>query len=211
MHHVPGIDGRAPGLSRRARRRRIALALSGLLAEAIAGRAAADLAPDPAPAGAAPAEAAPAPGGTRSATFLFAGTELSVLPTVPGRAAMDAAVRRHFAIGLALEARLGGLAGFSTDGGGALLGLRVGASAGWSFAIGRRVMITPMLAYDRFWIWGETAGDALVVQRTTLELPVTILLYPHVVLEPVVHVGVASIGGQSDLALVIVPRVGVVF
>lgn len=141
-----------------------------------------------------------------SLTMFFA-SELSPLPTISGRVGVEGGVRLH-RDHVAIEARLGVAGAFSATIGGLELGYRAGASIGYAFAVARRVALEPMAGYDVLVLSDETTT---VIQRVTVELPVSIVLYPHVVLEPYGQLGLARSHGTSDLVLVVGPRLGVVF
>jgi hypothetical protein len=145
----------------------------------------------------------------RRSTTAFLASELQPLQTVATRLEIDGGVRWHRA-GWAVEARAG--VGFSASGAanGYQFGFRAGVSAGRSLPVGCRVALTPMVAADVFAYRQGSGASVLAIPRITVELPVSIVLYPHVVLEPVVQVGVQWVDGLGDIAVVLGPRIGVV-
>ena len=140
---------------------------------------------------------------------LFAAGEVTPLPSTSGALALSAGARwhRHH---LAIEARLGGGFAFSAvANGGAYIG-RAGVSAGVALPISCRVTLIPMLAYDAFVLAQPGDPNSIIVHRATIELPVAILLYRHVALEPFVQGGIAWINGGRDIAVVAGPRISIV-
>jgi len=152
----------------------------------------------------------PARAYARRSTTVFVATELSPLPTVATRVELGAGLRLHRRGGLAVEVRLGGAFSASGVAGGYLFGARAGVSAGHALAVTRRIVVTPMIAGDVFAY--RQSGDAsnLVIPRLTVELPVSVVIYPHVVIEPTVQLGVQWLDGSRDVAVVVAPRIGVV-
>jgi hypothetical protein len=191
-----GIPSRAMNTHVRARvRLGLGLAIAAALAAPAAG------APPTSP----EAESSAVRHADRSTTLYF-GSELSPLPSVTGDAALEATVRVVRWGGLAIQPRAGADASVSGAGNGTELGVRVGIGAGWSLAIGERVVVTPMIGYDLY-----VLDRVLRVHRVALELPVSILVYPHVVVEPFLQIGRAWVGGTPDLAFAFGPRIGLVF
>jgi hypothetical protein len=156
------------------------------------------------------AEPSPAQAYARRSTTAFVASELMPLQTVATRVELDGGVRWH-RNGYAVEARLG--IGLSASGvaNAYLFGGRAGASVGRSFPIACRVALTPMVAADVFAYRQVSAASVLTIPRLTVELPVSIVVYPHVVLEPVVQIGVQWVDGLRDIAFVVGPRVGIVW
>ena len=141
---------------------------------------------------------------------VFAETELAPLPTIAGRVDLEAGARWHHRW-VAVEARAGGGTGFTTRGGGYMLGGRIGVSAGAALPLTPRLSVEPMLAYDLFVLWQPTSGSiAQVVHQVGVATPVTIQLYPHVAIEAFVELGLARYRGSSDLLIVAGPRLAVV-
>lgn len=154
------------------------------------------------------AEPSPAQAYARDSTTVFVASELAPLQTVAMRIEVDGGARWHRR-NWALEARLG--LGFAASGAanGTLLGVRAGVSVGRSLPIACRVALTPMLAADVFAYRQSDATSTFSIPRLTVELPLSIAIYPHVVLEPVVQVGVQWLGGARDVAVVVGPRIGI--
>jgi hypothetical protein len=139
---------------------------------------------------------------------VFGAGELTPLPTTSGALGLAAGARLHYRH-LAIEARLGGAFAFTAIANGGVFAARAGVSAGIALPVGCRVALIPMLAYDAF-LLDQPSGDAIVVHRATLELPVTILLFRHVAIEPFVQAGLAWISGGRDIAVVAGPRISIV-
>ena len=139
---------------------------------------------------------------------LFAAGELTPLPTTSGAIGFAAGARlqrNHVAI----EARLGGAFAFTAIANGAVSAGRAGISAGVAVPLGCRVALIPMLAYDGF-LLEQPNGNAIFVHRATFELPVSVLLYRHVAVEPFVQAGFAWVRGGRDIAVVAGPRITIV-
>ena len=140
---------------------------------------------------------------------LFLGNQWSPGPTVPIRVGVEAAMRwtlNHVAIeGRAGVGGAGTITGFASQFGGHL-----GASIGFAVSPARRIVLTPMLAYDVFGLW-EQGGASFGVQFFTVEVPLSIVVYEHVVLEPYVQLGFARYHGATDPAIIFGPRIGIVF
>jgi hypothetical protein len=157
-----------------------------------------------------PEPPSPARAYAHSSTTLLVSTDLSPLPTVGGQLELDATLRVHHR-GFAAEVRLGIAAAFSVVAGSDLYGARIGGGVGYAFPIGCRLLLAPMAAYDVM-AYRETGGASTqILQRVTIELPLSIVLFPHVVFEPYVQAGVMYVGGNRDAVLVVGPRLGVVF
>jgi hypothetical protein len=158
---------------------------------------------------AAPADAEPGARelATRSTTLSFS-PELSTLPSITANLGFDAWLRVVRLGGLSITPRLGGFVGGSLSAGGAIYGMHVGIGAGWSFALGRRSVLTPSAGYDLF-----VLGDVrfMWIHRYIVEATWSVLVYPHVVVEAFAGVGTASVSGTSDVALTAGPRIGLVF
>lgn len=156
-----------------------------------------------------PYDGGPARSFSRDSTTVFVASELAPLQTVAIRVEVDGGARWHRR-SWALETRLG--IGFSASGAanGTLLGLRAGASIGRSLPIACRIALTPMIAGDVFAYRESDATSTFTIPRLTVELPVSIVLYPHVVLEPVLQLGVQWVSGARDVAIVVGPRIGIV-
>jgi hypothetical protein len=145
----------------------------------------------------------------RSTTLSFA-PALSPLPSVSARAELDASLRFVRWGGLVIEGRAGlGLAG-SALGGGFLVGIHTGAAVGVALPLGRRAALVPSVGYDLFLYWQPDGAAAVTVQRTMLELAVSVPVFRHAVAELFVAGGAWFGQGASDLALVAGPRLGVV-
>jgi len=114
--------------------------------------------------------------------------------------------RKHIAI----EGRLGAAFSFSAVANAGLYVARAGVSAGIALPISSRVAIMPMLAYDGFVLDQPRGIEATIVHRLTIELPVAILIYRHVALEPFVQAGLAWVNGGRDIALIVGPRISIV-
>lgn len=149
----------------------------------------------------------PARGFARSSTTIYLSNTWSPGPTVPIRIGVDGALRAHRGL-LALEARAGAGGAGSVTGLGGFGSGHLGGSIGSAIPFGRRVVITPMLAYDVFAEW-ERDGASLAVHYVTLQLPVSIVLDRGVVLEPFLQAGVARYQGATDPVIVIGPRIGI--
>lgn len=159
--------------------------------------------------GVANAEPGDADAYAKHSTTLFLGNQWSPGPTVPIRVGADATLRfhRHH---VAIEARLGfggvgTLTGFASQFGG-----HFGASIGFAVSPARRIVLAPMLAYDVFGLW-EQGGATFAVHYATVEVPLTIVIARHVVLEPYVQLGIARFHGATDPAIIFGPRIGIVF
>ena len=146
----------------------------------------------------------------RDAVTAFATTELSPLPEIGGRIDLEAIVRWHHEH-FALEGRAGGAWGFSPTAGGDVFGARAGVALGWVIPVHRRVALVPMASYDAFVLWESAGSSSEIVQRFAVELPISILVYRHVVVEPYGVLGLQSLRGSRDLAVAFGPRIGVVF
>lgn len=145
----------------------------------------------------------------QSSATLYLASTWSPSPTVPIRIGVDGAFRMHHNR-LALEARVGlGGAGSVTAIGMQMAG-HLGASVGFALTAGDRVVLSPMLAYDVFALW-EHEGATVTVHYATIELPVAIVLDRGVVLEALAQLGLARYQGATDPAVVIGPRIGIVF
>lgn len=145
----------------------------------------------------------------RDSSTVFAGMgELSPLPTLQVQLGIDGAMRVHRRQ-LAIEARAGFGWATSTSAGGDVFGARGGIAAGVAFPLQRRLVLSPMLAYDAFLLWQTSGGPTQVIQRATLELSLTILVFHHVVLDLHGQVGVGFFDNVRDLVLVGAPRVGI--
>jgi hypothetical protein len=156
------------------------------------------------------AAATPAEEHARRSTTLTLSTELSPLPSVAVRSELGGAlrvIRRRVAV----EGRVGFALAATTLGSGWIGGVHAGLAAGTSVPILGRLAVTPMLAYDVYSLWQNDDASAFVVQRVSLALPLTWTIYPHVVLEGVVEVGFAFVEDSSEFALVVGPRIGIVF
>ena len=143
------------------------------------------------------------------ATLVFVGTELMPMPTVGAHVDAEGAVRVH-RDHFAFEGRFGGGLAFSATAGGNVFGLRAGASAGYAIPLGARFVVIPMLAYDAF-VLRERHDSAELVQRATFHMPISWLVYPHAVVELSGQIGVQWFQGIRDLAIVLAPRIGLVF
>lgn len=146
----------------------------------------------------------------RHATLAFVATELSPLPDVGGHVDFEGGVRVHRGQ-LAIEARLGGAWSFSAAAGGDVFGARLGASVGWVVPLAHRFALVPMAGYDAFVLWESAGVSHLLVHRATIEVPLSILLYPHAIVEPYVALGLQSLHGSRDVAFVFGPRVAIGF
>ena len=146
----------------------------------------------------------------RRSTTVFLSTELVPLPTVSAHGATDVTLRFHRFGGLAFATRLGAAYAYSPLGGGDLLGVHTGLAVGYSFPLGRRLALTPMAAGDMFGYWESGGVVGLMALRATVEVPLSILVFPHVVLEPFIQIGIAAIRGTPDFAFVFGPRIGIV-
>jgi hypothetical protein len=147
----------------------------------------------------------------RGSKNLLFSTELSPLPSVTSHAELDATFRLVLRRGLVLQPRLGIGTAFSAVADGWILAFRAGGAVGYAIPLGRRVALTPMVGYDFFLLWDNGSTRPLLVHRGALELPVTIVVFQHVLIEPFVLVGVASVNGSLDLAFALGPRLGVTF
>ncbi len=154
-------------------------------------------------------DVSPAREHVHSSTTLFVGTTWSPGPTVPIRGGVDSALRLH-ARGLALEARLGIGIAASANGLSAHMTAHGGFSLGWAFALGPHVVVAPMLAYDAF-LEHEQYGGNVWVHEATVALPIGFVLERGVVIEANVRVGLSHYYGSNDLAIVLGPRIGIVF
>lgn len=143
------------------------------------------------------------------ATLVFVGTELMPMPTVAAHVDAEGALRVH-RDHFALEGRFGGGLAFSATAGGNVFGLRAGASAGYAIPLGERFIVIPMLAYDAF-VLRERHDNAELIQRATFHLAITWVVYPHAVVELSGQIGVQWFQGIRDLAIVLAPRIGLVF
>ncbi len=152
-------------------------------------------------------DVAPATAHARSSVTFYLGKLASPGPTVPLRASVDAALRVHQRR-IAFELRLGG------GGAGSVVGLgghatgHAGVSVGGALALGGRVVVAPMLAYDGYLEW-EHRGSSFAVHQLTMMFPISILVTPRAVLEIVVQGGVARYHGVTDPAIQIGPRLGI--
>jgi hypothetical protein len=146
----------------------------------------------------------------RHATVAFVATELSPLPDVGGHVDFEGGARIHRGH-LAIEARLGAAWSFSASSGGDVFGARIGASVGWVLPLAHRFAVVPMAGYDAFVLWESAGVTTQLVHRATVEVPLSILLYPHAIVEPYVAVGLQSLHGSRDLAFVFGPRVAIAF
>lgn len=155
------------------------------------------------------AHADPAGDLAEHANVVFVGTELMPMPTVAGHVDAEGALRLHRSH-FAIEGRFGGGLAFTATAGGNVFGLRAGASAGYAIALGERFVVVPMVAYDAF-ILRERNDVAEVIQRATGHLAITWVVYPHAVVELSGQLGVQWFQGTRDLALVVAPRIGLVF
>ena len=150
----------------------------------------------------------PASDYARESTTITLSTELSPLPSVPARGELGGAVRLHRR-NVAVEARAGIAFAGSAIAVGWLVGGHFGLAAGASLPVSARFAFTPMVAYDAY-VFVDSGSNPFVVQRTTVALPLTFVVYPHVVVEGVVEVGIVFIDGARELALVAGPRIGLV-
>lgn len=130
-------------------------------------------------------------------------------PTIPVRIGVEGAIRMNRGK-LATEARagLGGVASLNALG--SELHGHFGLSIGAALPLGSRLVVTPMVGYDVFALW-EKEGGSFAVHYVTAEIPLSILLYEHVVLEPFIQLGIARFQGATDPAVIIGPRIGLVF
>jgi hypothetical protein len=144
------------------------------------------------------------------ANVVLLGTELMPMPTVAAHADAEGALRllrRHFVV----EGRMGAGLAFSAADGGNVFGFRAGASAGYAIPLRKHpFVVAPMLAYDAF-ILKERKDDAEAIQRVTGQLTITWLVYPHAVVDLSGQLGLQWFRGVRDIAMVIVPRIGIVF
>lgn len=154
-------------------------------------------------------DASPAREHVHSSATLFVGTTWSPGPTVPIRGGVDSALRLH-ARGLALEARLGIGIAASANGLSAHMTAHGGFSVGWALALGRHVVVAPMLAYDAF-LEHEQYGGNTWVHEATIALPIGFVLERGVVIEAYLRGGVSHYYGSTDPAIVVGPRIGIVF
>ncbi|MGE5181414.1 MAG: hypothetical protein ACM31C_05110 [Acidobacteriota bacterium] len=144
------------------------------------------------------------------ALVAFATTELSPLPEVGGRIDLEAVVRWHHAH-LAVQGRAGGAWSFSATAGGDVFGARAGIAVGWVIPLSQRLAVVPMAGYDALALWESAGTSHELVHRFAIELPLSILVYRHVVLEPYGVLGIQSLRGSRDLAVAFGPRIGIVF
>jgi hypothetical protein len=158
--------------------------------------------------GIASADDGPAPAHARRSTTVYLSSAWSPGPTVPIRIGADGVVRTHRR-GFALEARLGLGGAASVVGLGGQFAVHGGLALGGAFALGRRVVVAPMIAYDAFAEW-EWYGAKVTVDYVTLELPISIVLDRGVVIEPFVQAGFSSFRDVHDPVIVIGPRLGIV-
>ena len=154
------------------------------------------------------ADDTPAAAYARHSTTITLSTELSPLATVANRAEIGGAVRLHRRH-VAVEGRAGIAFAASTLGFGWLVGGHGGVAAGASFPLGGRIAVTPMAAYDLY-VYAPSGEGSIVVHRATVALPVSVILYPHVVIEGVVEVGAAFVERSPELAISFGPRLGLV-
>ncbi len=144
------------------------------------------------------------------AVVAFATSELSPLPEVGGRIDLEGVVRWQHAH-LAVQGRAGGAWSFSATAGGDVFGARAGIAVGWVIPISQRLAVVPMAGYDAFRLWESAGTTTELVHRFSIELPLSILVYRHVVVEPYGVLGVQSLRGSRDLAVALGPRIGIVF
>lgn len=140
---------------------------------------------------------------------MFAAGEVTPLPTSSGSLGLAGGVRVHRRH-IAIEGRLGGAFSFSAVANAGLFVGRGGVSAGIALPIGSRLAVMPMLAYDLFVLDQPRGIDATLVQRVTVEVPVAILIYRHVAIEPFVQAGLAWVNGGRDIAFIAGPRISIV-
>lgn len=153
---------------------------------------------------------ASAPAWSEQSTTLFFATELTPLATVSTRGDLDAVLRLHRAHGLAIEARLGAAFGFSAIAGASIFGAHLGGALGWSLPLGERLAVTPMAAFDLF-VYAQPDTSSVNVRRFTIAAPVTFVAYHHAVVELMIAAGASHVDGTTDLAIVVGPRIGLVF
>lgn len=153
-------------------------------------------------------DVAPAREHARRSATLYLGTTWAPGPTVPVRGGFDAAMRLQ-SRGFAVEARVGFGTAASSLGLSAHMTAHAGGSIGGVLALGRHVVLAPMLAYDGFLEY-EHYGGRVWVHEATVALPVAIVLRRGVVLEAFVRAGFSRYYGATDHALVIGPRIGLV-
>ncbi len=142
-------------------------------------------------------------------TTLFLGNQWSPGPTVPIRVGIEAAMRWNLNH-IAIEGRAGAGGAGTITGFASLFAGHLGASIGYAASPARRLVLTPMAAYDVFGMW-EQGGAAFAVHYFTVEVPLTIIIDRHVVLEPVVQLGWVRHHGATDPTIIFGPRIGIVF
>lgn len=145
----------------------------------------------------------------RHATTAYLSTSWSPGPTVPIRIGVEGALRLHRG-SVAIEGRVGLGGAGSVTALGTLLAGHVGVSVGGAIALSGRIVLAPMVSYDVFGEW-ERDGASFAVHYVTLLVPLSIVLERGVVIEPFVQVGAARYQGATDPAVVIGPRLGIVF
>ena len=154
-------------------------------------------------------DAAPSRELARKSTTLFLGTTWTPGPTVPIRIGAEAALRVQRAH-LAFEVRFGAGGAGSLNALGSVFGGHVGGGLGAALPLGAHVVITPMFGYDVFAMF-DVGGAAFLVHHVTFDLPLAIVLRRGVAIEVFTQAGVARYNGMTDPALVVGPRIGIVF
>ncbi|MDX2091124.1 MAG: hypothetical protein SFX73_24905 [Kofleriaceae bacterium] len=130
-------------------------------------------------------------------------------PTIPVRIGLEGAARLTRSK-LAFEARvgLGGVASLNALG--SELHGHFGLSIGVALPLTNRLAMTPMVGYDVFALW-EKEGGNFAVHYVMAEIPLSILVFEHVMIEPFIQLGIARFQGATDPAVVIGPRIGLTF
>ena len=154
-------------------------------------------------------EPSPTSAYTLRSTTLFLGSSWAPGPTVPIRIGVESALRVT-RWRLAAEARFGVGGAGSVTGFGSVFGWHLGGGIGLALPLGSHVVLTPMGSYDVFGMI-DADGASFPVHNVTFALPVTLVLRRGVTVEVFAQAGLARYNGATDPAIVVAPRIGLVF